>query len=491
MNINILKGNMTTIYYSAERCAAGKSHAQRDRIVTTPGLYLLAVDRREMIGEAVRKLREQAVQACTSPVIREVYSRDQNHPDGSASVRVDVEALPSTYTTGHIVVVTTHEALRLSDLSRFEGWTCCIDEAPNAFFREELVTHALGSAWFAARYELIPSDDGRPYAQVRAYSDAPAAADVASDTIMRSLDLFHRRVVSGRTPVYVDIRAWDEMDDRKRAWTWHSLWLPTELDAFDRVEIVANAFDDSVTALIWRNRCPRVGFVPLPPLSAAAFAHRDLTIRYFAEAHGATGYLFDSTDGKARLGSIGKWMRQTDDQGRHLNVDPVNHIWTANLRQAEKLGAMPGQHLSPRQAGTDKFGALTMATMIYSAKPAPSEIAILETLGVSPAQVVKARETEDLVQFANRIGRRANDDRPLTITVYDRVQAEALQAYFDSVAHFRTNLVLVDLGFATAEAKRAGRPSKPKRTPEEEREHQREKKARQRAEAKAKKVEAA
>jgi hypothetical protein len=149
---------------------------------------------------------------------------------------------------------------------------------------------------------------------------------------------------------------------------------------------------------------------------------------------------------------------------------------------------MPGQHLSPRQAGTDKFGALTMATMIYSAKPAPSEIAILETLGVSPAQVVKARETEDLVQFANRIGRRANDDRPLTITVYDRVQAEALQAYFDSVAHFRTNLVLVDLGFATAEAKRAGRPSKPKRTPEEEREHQREKKARQRAEAKAKKA---
>lgn len=472
-----------TIHYSAERCAAGKSYSQRERIVTTPGLHILAVDRREMIEQTIRNLRDQADKAGTTPFIRAIFSSEGKFAGGSANVRVDIEALPTIYSTGHVVIVTTHTALQISDLSKFAGWRCYIDETPSAFLRETLKTPALGSAWFAARYDLIPDPAGRAFSTVRPREGAPTNKSVRSDTAIRSLENFHSRVTAyveadekkGRkeadhNPVYVDLTTWDDMDTDGLEWTWHSLWLPTALSAFDRIEVVGNAFLESITYMIWLNRCgiaedgqaPKVVFTPLPVLPARPFAVRPVEIRYFAEGHTCSTTFLDSDQGRANLARAVDYLCETDDTGQFVNVDPSAHIWMTNTKRQSSLAAIPGLMLQPQQSGSNSYASFTHATMLYSAKPSPSEISIFESMNITADQATRARETETLIQFANRIGRQADDTRKLTITVYDRRQAEDLQAYFDSVGHFSTGLVLIDLGFADVVRRKPGRPKKVK-----------------------------
>src|SRR4051812_37042940 len=95
----------------------GPPGAQKTRemlrgVIRTPGLYLLAVPRIDLIAEQIKFLTEEAGKRL--PPIREAHSGKR----GKVQRRLD-DAAREFASTSHAIVFVTHEGLRTSDLSAF------------------------------------------------------------------------------------------------------------------------------------------------------------------------------------------------------------------------------------------------------------------------------------------------------------------------------------------------------------------------------------
>jgi len=98
-------------------------------MVSAPGRYLLAVDQKRAMREReaeVRNISKQVGKRVTVVLI-ESGDRDDEWRSGlttirtSTSVRATVSAVPLLHDVEHIIVMVTHEALKLADLSEFVG----------------------------------------------------------------------------------------------------------------------------------------------------------------------------------------------------------------------------------------------------------------------------------------------------------------------------------------------------------------------------------
>lgn len=383
----------------------------------------------------------------------------------SARVPREIAAAPLDHGDAeHVVVVATHEGLMAADLAGYAGWSAIVDEAPAAVANGALRIPA-AAPWFDAVYDLEPVA-GTGFARVRARPGAarPSALDIQSDDLVAEMAVFHRRAASP-AGVYVDVTDWADARDRKRAVRWFSAWTPRELAACADVTVSAANYFASVGHLAARRLdgdAVHYRRVAVPPRGVRR--PRTVVIRHFAATHAGSTSFWATETGQACLGAVGEWPAR--------NASP-DQFWSSNdgVTQAVLTAkGVPGERVRPKLAGTNRHRHRRECTLIYSNKPQPQDAVLLDLFGLSDARITRARETEDIVQFAWRgAPRRADFEGVYTVNVYDLRQAAALREVLlaagvaDAVA-----LEHVEVGLGLVARRPPGRP-RPAAAPEEER----------------------
>lgn len=471
---------MTAIHYDDRPCGSGKSYAERLNIASDPGLYLYCVEKREGMAEPIAAFTAMAADAGTRPTIIQIYSQQSTlQPDGSiakagsASVRVDIEALPTTYKRGHVIAIITHEGLKAADLSGFEGWSVAIDETPSVWDKQTVKVTAAKS-FLKEQYELDVVDKVNGVSRIKARTTievtdpqtghlvtvprtVPTTRVIAQDNWLEGAAVLHSRVLSDRIDVCTRTMDWDDLDDDKE-FIWWSIWSPEQLATFDRVTILANAFTRSVAYRIWSRKWPEIEWRKLDRETTRPFAHREVHIHYYARGHIAERDLW-----KTELGQTYLRRAAIDIESR---VDPARHIWMCSKKETETLtfnGAflLSGTKLTPRQQGAHRYAYANHVTMLFTAKPDNSDKLVARLIGFDPASVTDDREREVMVQFACRGSARLSDStETMHVYVYDEDQARHLQGYFASTDYVTPVLVYHDLGFG--DWKKPRKPSGPK-----------------------------
>src|SRR5215207_2691748 len=109
-------------------------------MASTPGQYLFAVDRREVIDIRIRRIEVKASAEGTYPVIQAIFSKSEGKFEGGTeNVRQALREQPTKdHNAPHVIIICTHEGLLSSDLSTYQGWTLFIDENPNLWTFDEI-----------------------------------------------------------------------------------------------------------------------------------------------------------------------------------------------------------------------------------------------------------------------------------------------------------------------------------------------------------------
>lgn len=424
------------IYYDNRPAGAGKTHAEIDHIIDNPGLYLFACDRREAISERGEKIRSMLASRQCSLHIEEIMSSDREIEAKRRSVKIRVEALPKIYESGHVLAFITHAAMMDCDLSNFGGWTLVVDETPSVF--ESLATNSQVT-WpiLQQHFAIIPGESLN--AIIPAAASSATNAEFTRDTMAREIAKLHRRVNASHFHVLTDTDDW-RMLASEPTWRWTSIWSPTALLNFDRVIILANAFDRSLTKKVLAAIEPNIRWQRSVRPNLRRFKMRKMIITYFAKAHSASRGLFDKPPGRKHLGQIAGWLRK--------EVDGVRHIWACNDRDKDLLKRLPGEQLKPRMAGSNRYSEVDYVSILYTAKPDPGEIETLKLLNVDPFAAKETRELETIYQFVSRCSvRDPESERSIQVFVYDHTQARYLQEMFDQTDYVDVETQAVDLGF--------------------------------------------
>lgn len=435
----ILDYSKLIINYSNSRPGSGKTFDTLKRIATSPGKYLYAVDRIDVFNE--RRMLIQRLSTSNDLRIVELNSEISNN------VRQDVFDTPSAYANdSHVVAICTHEALMSSDLSHYRGWKLCIDEIPNAWIHHEVSTKV--SKGVLARYFTIRKsrDKGGAYRiSVKQNMDIQALAE---DSFLNEIMPLYKAAKNGKA--YCAIASFDEADK----WDWWSFWNFKELEVFETVSIVGNAFEESLTFKLMQSQGVQLRKFTIPEFTS--YKPHNLIIRYFDENNRATSYFFKSPIGKDALKAVGRYLQKQ-------NID----IWSCNHKKLgvdyTKLIGVKNGKLFPSVAGSNAYAAYTSAAFIFSAKPGKTEMGRLQAMGIEFEDVVRSREIEPMIQFVTRLSiRNPDDDRDCTFFVYDKTQAEAIKGFFDNLdIGITTTLVHADLGiplyFKSVAAKKAAK----------------------------------
>lgn len=439
-----------TIYYSNASCGAGKTSWAVAHMGRTPGRYIYAVDRVEEFAKRQVLIMDHAFKAGGSVTVRSLSSKA-----GDVISRDFPFVIQNYSAEDHVIVIITHEAMKMVDHTVCEGlgWSIIVDEDPKIWCSSSFDLGASTPFW-SATYTLEPLAAG--YSTIRAKVDAPSWRALLADDLTRPIAAFHNRVQRGGTVVNLD--HWDDLEERQRL-TYFTIWDVTELAVYDRAVILANSFDSLVTFRLIASLHPSIQLEPFAIGNPLVWQGRDLTINYFAEDHRAGSTFFETTDtGKAAVKAWSDWVRK--------NVGS-DHYWAANKKRGDLK--LPGVQVSPKIAGSNEFRDLTQCSVLYSAKASGPENRVFSELtgGMIDADDVRRdREFEDLVQIVFRSSLRMPDDtRAVTLNVYDKEQATFLGEYFAKAGFpFRTTLNHIDIGLTYTKAK-PGRKVDPLKPP--------------------------
>ncbi len=209
--------------------------------------------------------------------------------------------------------------------------------------------------------------------------------------------------------------------------------------------------------MIARKFATEVKLVQLPGPPLQPYVTRDVRIEYFSSTHAASRSLWTANEeGRAVLHLIEKHVYENASS---------EHLWCANLY--EGAFASRGNKVTPKVAGTNRFKAVRDCTVIYSAKASTCEAKMLKAIfgsKVSRQHILADRETEDLIQIVMRTSLRdPNNPDPVTLRVYDRTQAEALENYLVGAGYgFNVMLEHVNVGADQIKIRSVGRPKSDK-----------------------------
>jgi hypothetical protein len=444
-----------TIEFNSGTCGSGKTYYICKLAASTPGRYVIAVDRREVVASRIATIEAFASQYGTSPLIKTLYSSHIETNTGASNVRRNVREAGADYgNLDHVIVFVTHEGLKSSDMSTYsQDWTLLIDEMLTIWTHGSLRSPAL-RVFLDSHYRLKKSLDFTGYATVVARSTSTVTSgDLFSDDILCDLAVFDRRVREGQ--VVANITDWDATSSRK-AWSWWSVWSILELSAFSRIILVANAVEHSVTFKMMKTLYNADELILKPfaiDTQQADYEHRELTIRYFAAGHTAGTTFFQSDRGKRGLTSLLDWL--STNFGKKGDA-----YWSGNTALINANNIPNVTKLNPRAAGRNDLAAYTECAMIYTSKPSPDETTALRMCDVSRDDVVRTRETEDIFQMLMRSSLRdPSNNSAVTMYVYDQTQAmEQARLISESGLAISVTLEHVEVGLDMEGKPSAGRP---------------------------------
>jgi hypothetical protein len=413
-------------------------------MIEIPGRYIFALPRIDLITEQKRDLVIKSQDSPTRPVIRAIHS--------SPSRRVPVfrqitEAIVEHRDHEHVILLISHEGMMGADLSDLAGWHVRIDEVPAAVLTDKVRAEA-GVIYLRETYALDPIP-GTNWSRLRVRDEAPGTKKILRDDVLKGLVSLDKRVRSAHG-VYVDVQDWADLRERGRRLQWWSVWTPLQLRTAESVMIAGASYHHSLLARVTEALYPGQIKVEEVHIVGQPRQPRRVFIHYFTHGHRGSS-IFWQDKGRPCLVML----------CRYLEPIPLG-FWSGNKVVREYFfGRLAGEMVQPKTEGTNSLMQHTSCAFIYSAKMLPSDQPLIDLFELSREEIERARETEDVIQFAWRGDLRnpaSSDD--YHIHLYDRHQAEALAQYLIEQEVGTIELVPVEeAGLLGMQRPGRGRPS--------------------------------
>jgi hypothetical protein len=392
------------------------------RMLGQPGRYLLAAPRTDLLDEHAEWLRNEAHERGMTIRIEVVHAY-QGLPDVPRRI---ADACQSLSQEAHAILLVTHEALRSIDLSPFveadAPWHSRVDEIPDALASGAFKAPA--AAQYLRQVYDLASTDAKGWWRATLKPDAPAPSALMADTHLRALVAFDKRARSHQGGgVLVNVGDWRDATLKNRTVQWYSAWTPAALNGFASVEMAGANFRTSLCGLAsQRLDAGQIEYIEERLGAGQRQAKPAVILRYFTQAHTGSTTWWANGLGKRHLNSVLRHLTTVRDLGYYSGNECVTSYFDGWLDHAKEV--------RPKQAGTNGLIHHTSCAFIYSNKAQTGDDPIRIALGFTADEIKRARETEDVVQFAMRGAVR---DPTFTGTyivyLYDRAQADALGDY--------------------------------------------------------------
>lgn len=399
-----------------------KTRTMSRRMLDRPGRYLLAVPRTALGDEHAAWLGDEA-RARGMTIRIEVVHGDQGKRDVPRRI---ADACQSLSQEAHAILIITHEALRSIDLSPFTEadapWNARVDEIPDSLASDTFKAPA-SAQYLETAYDLAPSDV-KGWWRAKLKPDAPAPSALMADTHLRDLVAFDKRARAHHGGgVLVNVGDWRDATLKGRTVQWYSAWTPAALSGFASFEMAGANFGTSLCGLASeRQDAGQVRYREEPLGAGQRQARPTVILRYFTHAHTGSTMWWAKGPGKRHLNSVLRHLTTVTDLGYYSGNECVRSYFEGWLDHA--------QEVCPKQAGTNSLIHHTSCAFIYSNKAQTADDPIRVALGFTANEIKRARETEDLIQFAMRGAvRNPAFTGTYTVYLYDRVQADALGDY--------------------------------------------------------------
>lgn len=385
---------------------SGKTAGARQSAIAVPGLYAVALPSIALIAE------QHAAFAADAPTLRvfEAHYKASKRPVERQFS--DIVKLIEGEGIDHAVVLLSHAALLARDLGPLVGWHVCIDEAPDAVKCGRIGLTADTCAWFAQTFDLRPCGHGG-WSEMVPIGVRPSWAKLKRDSLLSGVtDLLEATKAAG--PVFVNLTEWDGAD----GFDWCAVWTPLALSQFASVTLIGASYLTSVGGLICQRWMGDVLQFHEDRLPAERTGQPAIRIHWFTERRAGKSE-WATKPGRGALRDIASYLRR---------VEPNLGFWSANTNAQEFLDAyMPGQHERPKVAGLNRYRNLRSCAMFYGSGQTPGDTVLVDVFGFSAETIRRAREDEDIFQFAMRGAiRNADDVGQYDVYLYSRWQAERL-----------------------------------------------------------------
>lgn len=335
-----------------------------------------------------------------------------------------------------VVVLTTHESFMGCDLSAFAGWHFRIDEAPNAAQGAKL-SIPVSRDMFKAKFGLTPFGKGE-WHDVSLINEADRWTDVADDDLAKPVAEFMKQAARP-TGAFVDVGNWDV-----RTLNWCALWSPHFLEGIPASLTIAGAsYAHSIGAFIAKDHVRfKTRNIPM-----ARSKTPTIRIHYFTQGHKGSSKLWGTSEGRKMIVKVCDYLA--------ANVPDLG-FWSGNNVVKDLMEhRLAGEMIDPKAQGRNEFSDLTSCAFIFSSKPTPNDESLKTLTGITDAQIERAREEEDVLQFVMRGAIRKRDfGGDYDIYLYTKKQADDLATKLDaSGVGLVTVLPVTGAGILTATAK--------------------------------------
>lgn len=380
----------------------GKSTQMREEAEAAGGRYLFAYPTIPLLREQAKEFR-----ATRKMVTIEAHSKSKG--EGTVQRRLS-DAASEVNQSGHpdVAVLTTHESFMGCDLSAFKGWHFRIDEAPNAAQGGNL-SFPVSRDMFKAKYSLNPIGIGH-WHEVTLINEADRWTDVAEDDLTKPIAEFMKQAARP-TGAYVDVAHWDV-----RSLNWCALWSPYFLEGIPASMTIAGAsYAHSIGAFIAKDHV-RFKTRNIPMVRSKT---PSINIHYFTHGHKGTSKFWGTPEGRKMIVKVCDYLA--------ANVPDLG-FWSGNTVVKNLMEhRLAGQMIDAKALGRNEYDDLESCAFIYSSKATPNDESLKALIPITDAQIERAREEEDVLQFVMRGAVRKRDfGGAYNIYLYTKKQADDL-----------------------------------------------------------------
>ena len=472
-----------TVYQGAP--GSRKTLTFLDRALDNPGLYLVAFPRNALIDEQAAYCTKKAAQIGAAPSIVPIHT-DQSCHRGQVGRRIK-KALEAEAGQSHVVMMISHAALLGLDPALLAGWHVAIDE--NLDGSVGCGTFKASTSWsvLERHYRLDPLPGGQTWEVVPRDDVAPLTRKAITAEGKNGLSAFLTYASQPRRSVFVDVGDWRDAQ-LGRPVRWWSIWTPLILNRCAAVTLIGAGYFQSIPYYASEWLAPGAITYTVKDLSASVQrASPCVRIHYYTRGHVGSTSWWECDAGNDCLVQVSRHQERIGGTGYWSSNEAIRLVFRSRF---------PGEWCPPKQAGTNALIAKTGCMYIYSAKPQMDDAPIIDLLGLDRDAVRRAREFEDIRQFALRGAiRRPDYAGTYDIYLYDLAQAQDLEAYLRGIGIADLELVPV-VEARIMDVVRPGSAAVAQKAPlsREERQKrntasQKEKRAKVRAEEKAKGIE--
>jgi hypothetical protein len=397
----------------------GKSTTMREEAISQAGRYIFFVPTLALLKEQVAEFAEDRKRLFPSGKDIKVYEAHSDKGHGLVQRKLDdARAAVEMSAAAHVVIFTTHDALMTKNLSGFKDWHARIDEAPNAV-KGGTIDMTESWQWFDAYFDLSPVGS-TGWSNLSLKGAPPNWKKLAKDSLLKGQVDFVKLAPSPGG-VFVNTDKWAGVE--KVDWWW--LWTPSALKDFATIEIAGASYHKSLGAIVARKWFANSLSLTNKPIPMVRDAHPTVRVHFFTNGHKPATTFWETSNGRRMVKAVCDYLS---------SFVPDLGFWSGNDEVLKLMEwRVSGDLTRPKVMGQNKWRNLTKCAFIFSSGPTPDDRAIMETFEISEDEVYRAREDEDILQFAMRGAIRKRDfGGRFDVYVYTEDQANALAASLTS-----------------------------------------------------------